>query len=381
MPIPRLVGRDSSIGDDDEEHVVPPAAASGTTRHEERGVHGSRTGQEIHSSALDVSNLTGYTRNEPPSELDYKDLGRDYESVMNVEAVPPSLSSSPPPRTIQTTQGAANPNNNGGGGGGGVPIAQALPMGYVADQGEKQPAIPHYQGYAHAENNTNAQGGGYNYNYDQRPGAYRGGYTAQTPAPSPYPSQPPPTAAWDPLPPPATTSVGNYPPAASRSEPIPWWRKNVKWVLLGVGAVVVVVLSASIGAALAGGGGDDDRGPENDDNVHVTRKSLPSKVELIRSVDSVVGGDNETVYFVESEYGRIEDWDVSQITDFSNLFDASERNPNFRLFNADISKWNTSSATSTKAMFRNVAAFNQGTWQCCVRRDVWYAGKNGETGV
>ena len=46
------------------------------------------------------------------------------------------------------------------------------------------------------------------------------------------------------------------------------------------------------------------------------------------------------------KYGPIADWDVSEITDMSGLFD------NMRNFNAEISNWDTSSVTDMSSMFR-----------------------------
>ncbi len=57
-------------------------------------------------------------------------------------------------------------------------------------------------------------------------------------------------------------------------------------------------------------------------------------------------------------YGRISDWDVSQVTDMSELFQFKST------FNDDISNWDVSSVTDMKYMFRGANAFNQdiGSW-------------------
>jgi len=52
-------------------------------------------------------------------------------------------------------------------------------------------------------------------------------------------------------------------------------------------------------------------------------------------------------------YGPIADWDVSAITDMSELF------KNLQNFNVDISNWDTSSVTDMRDMFRGAYTFNQ----------------------
>merc|ERR1719171_2321927 len=52
-------------------------------------------------------------------------------------------------------------------------------------------------------------------------------------------------------------------------------------------------------------------------------------------------------------YGHISGWDVSQVTDMSELFKDKAT------FNEDISGWDVSSVTNMYAMFYNAAAFNQ----------------------
>ena len=47
------------------------------------------------------------------------------------------------------------------------------------------------------------------------------------------------------------------------------------------------------------------------------------------------------------------DWDVSRVTDMTELFEDRTE------FNQDISRWNTSSVTSFKETFRNASSFDQ----------------------
>ena len=59
-----------------------------------------------------------------------------------------------------------------------------------------------------------------------------------------------------------------------------------------------------------------------------------------------------------SLYGRIEDWDVSNVTNMSKLFLFCKQ------FNEDISNWDTSNVTDMKDMFNRAKSFNQpiGGW-------------------
>jgi surface protein len=55
----------------------------------------------------------------------------------------------------------------------------------------------------------------------------------------------------------------------------------------------------------------------------------------------------------DSEYGAMPDWDVSNVTDMSQAFQAKSD------FNGDISNWNVSSVTIMAVMFSGASAFNQ----------------------
>jgi surface protein len=61
-------------------------------------------------------------------------------------------------------------------------------------------------------------------------------------------------------------------------------------------------------------------------------------------------------------YGRIGEWDVSAVTNMSNLFSGNDRRSNE--FNDDISGWNVGSVTNMNSMFFYTNKFNQniGSW-------------------
>jgi Mycoplasma protein of unknown function, DUF285 len=78
--------------------------------------------------------------------------------------------------------------------------------------------------------------------------------------------------------------------------------------------------------------------------------SFSSPLNLTTAVDAYVASANRT-------NSTISKWDVSKIQDFSNLFSA-RRNPNMTTFNANISMWNVSNATSMVGMFLDADAFD-----------------------
>ena len=69
---------------------------------------------------------------------------------------------------------------------------------------------------------------------------------------------------------------------------------------------------------------------------------ITTKAELETAVDLY----NTNVDDAEDTYGSIDSWDVSGITDMSELF------LNLGNFNADISSWDTSGVTTMEKMFR-----------------------------
>eukprot|EP00977_Amphora_coffeiformis_P003598 scaffold703_cov168-Amphora_coffeaeformis.AAC.1 len=167
--------------------------------------------------------------------------------------------------------------------------------------------------------------------------------------------------------PPSATSGNNRSDESNKS----CYGKHMKWIHFGGAVLLVVIVSVLVGAVLGSRGrGDDDRVIDNSNPSK--RTHIPSKAELTRVVD--LGLRVSGAQSVESPYGSIEDWDVSRISDFSQLFDALDRNPMAARFNADISGWDMSAATSTFAMFRSAAAFNQdlSSWDVSRVRDFSY---------
>ena len=60
------------------------------------------------------------------------------------------------------------------------------------------------------------------------------------------------------------------------------------------------------------------------------------------------GGPN----YVHPTYGPIADWDVSEVTDMSKMFNGAKS------FNGDVSKWTFPNVTNMKAMFHGATSFN-----------------------
>jgi len=72
--------------------------------------------------------------------------------------------------------------------------------------------------------------------------------------------------------------------------------------------------------------------------------------------DYLEGGKKKDA--IIKKYGKIRDWNTSEVTDMSKLFCS------YHDFNEDISKWNTSKVTDMKWMFMQAKSFNQpiGGW-------------------
>ena len=69
------------------------------------------------------------------------------------------------------------------------------------------------------------------------------------------------------------------------------------------------------------------------------------------------GSDREVVV---ARFGKIGDWNVSNVTNMSSMFEAVS------VFNEDIGNWDVSNVTDMDSMFNNAASFNQDLSGWCV---------------
>jgi surface protein len=86
------------------------------------------------------------------------------------------------------------------------------------------------------------------------------------------------------------------------------------------------------------------------------RRALDNK-SIRNAVKDYLEGGSEKDYVIY-EYGEIEDWDTSKVTNMEMLFD------NASDFNKDISNWDVSNVTNMEGMFYLATKFNQpiGRW-------------------
>lgn len=96
---------------------------------------------------------------------------------------------------------------------------------------------------------------------------------------------------------------------------------------------------------------------------------LTNRTELLNAVDAFLQPQSSTTrQEVLSKLGTIDEWDVSNIDDFTLLFDVNRTNGSAVNFNADISRWNVSSAKTMKRMFAGAANFSGNLFKWDVSR-------------
>ena len=94
---------------------------------------------------------------------------------------------------------------------------------------------------------------------------------------------------------------------------------------------------------------DNTSEPSSELFINVGNYIFQTKTDLINAISTWIDDQDNA----EITYGEINTWDVSSITDFSELFQDKTS------FNADISNWNVSNGTYFEGMFSNAREFNQ----------------------
>ena len=75
-----------------------------------------------------------------------------------------------------------------------------------------------------------------------------------------------------------------------------------------------------------------------------------NRAELKTAVNLWVSNETSAL----DQYGEINTWDTSNVTDMNRLFSFY-----YKTFNDDISSWDTSNVTNMEGMFYNATKFNQ----------------------
>jgi len=88
-----------------------------------------------------------------------------------------------------------------------------------------------------------------------------------------------------------------------------------------------------------------------------TGQCFTSREELQAAVDTYVANPVDNTIVAQTYGFPIGDWCVSEVEDFSYLFDPN-RNPAMANFNEDLTNWCTCSATDMSYMFAGARRFN-----------------------
>lgn len=139
----------------------------------------------------------------------------------------------------------------------------------------------------------------------------------------------------------------------------PWWVWHGTLV-----AIVLVLGGASVAVGIVVGlkASSEQTPPTVSPTQSPTMKFIPKPITdraaLLQAVDDYLEDSDLTL-----EYGAtINDWDVSRVTDFSVLFDATGafvRNEAAAGFNDNIGDWDVSNAVTMLGMFDGATSFNQ----------------------
>ena len=98
---------------------------------------------------------------------------------------------------------------------------------------------------------------------------------------------------------------------------------------------------------------EGETGEPGDSSILIFKKPFEDKAELALAVTHWNGTDDLKKEKISETYGHISNWDVSKVTDMSELFKKKKN------FNEDISRWDTSSVTNMYDMFYDAYSFNK----------------------
>ena len=128
------------------------------------------------------------------------------------------------------------------------------------------------------------------------------------------------------------------------------------WPALGLG------LGLGLAGTVSGGAINEEQAKEIAQAIpgHILRHNILPVVRyqltdnvIRRAVDRYFSPDPIQKNSVLQRFGEIENWDVSLVTNMSNLFE------NRRSFNQPLNNWNVSRVTNMDSMFANARSFNQ----------------------
>lgn len=101
--------------------------------------------------------------------------------------------------------------------------------------------------------------------------------------------------------------------------------------------------------------------------VNVVATTIPKTITQA-NIQTAINAWVSNPTTAEATYGHIQYWDVSSVTDMSNLFAQKDT------FNEDISSWDVPNVTDMRYMFFEAEAFNQdiGAWNVSNVADMKY---------
>eukprot|EP00977_Amphora_coffeiformis_P016665 scaffold5215_cov181-Amphora_coffeaeformis.AAC.19 len=174
----------------------------------------------------------------------------------------------------------------------------------------------------------------------------------------------------------ATREYGQDAPPSNRTAANKSW---LFWTLVAVVVLLLVLAAVAINVMVIAFRDDDNNNGNQSNN---NDRAFGSHQELLQAVDLyLTRGGNRAV---ADRYGPIETWDVQQVTNMAQLFDARRITTNnnndgalrtaMATFNADLSRWDVSRVTNFYAMFQGAATFNAdiSEWQVRQAHDFSY---------